>query len=233
MTEYIAHRGVHDVYAENTLDAFQRALELGFDAIELDVHVTANGICVVNHDGSVVTPSGALAISDTDFGTLHGTAPSLARLDAVLDLVAGKAYAYIELKARNAESAVADVLRKTVAEAAVHAFDHRAILRLRGILPQLRTGILLTSRLVDSVNALKTAQATDLWQWHEFIDRSLVEQVTAAGGRVIAWTANNPSEWRVFDDLGVAGICTDLPISPTPVSAQRSHPRGLSLDANN
>ncbi|HEY5087555.1 MAG TPA: glycerophosphodiester phosphodiesterase [Gemmatimonadaceae bacterium] len=232
MTEFIAHRGIHDVYTENTLDAFQRALDLGFHAIELDVHVTADGICVVHHDESVITPKVALSIRGTYYNTLQAAAPLLPRLDAVLDLVAGKALAYVELKNRDVELELAEVLRKSTAEASVHSFDHEVVLRMKRIMPQLRTGILQTSRLVDSANALRSAEATDLWQWHEFVDRALVEQVSAVGGRVIAWTANTPSEWRVFDDLGVAGICTDLPISPNLASIQSSHPRGPSLDAN-
>jgi len=230
--EYIAHRGVHDVFTENTLDAFQRAIDLGFHGIELDVHVTADGVCVVNHDESVVTSRVALSIRGTYYETLHAAAPLLPRLDAVLELVSGKAHAYVEIKNREVEVELAEVIRRSSAEASVHSFDHEVILRMRRILPQLRTGILLSSRLVDSVHALRAAEATDLWQWHEFVDRALIEQVSAAGGRVIAWTANTPSEWRVLTDLGVAGICTDLPISPTLASAQSSHPRGSSLDAN-
>ena len=232
MTEFVAHRGVHDVYTENTLDAFQRALDLGFHAIELDVHVTADGICMVHHDESVITPKVALSIRGTYHNTLHAAAPFMPRLDEVLELVAGKAHAYVEIKNRDVEPQLAEALKRSAAEASVHSFDHEVILRMRRLMPQLRTGILQSSRLVDSAGALRAAEATDLWQWHEFIDRGLVEQVAAAGGRVIAWTANTPSEWRVFDDLGVAGICTDLPISPTLASQQSSHTRGPSLDAN-
>ncbi len=232
MTQYIAHRGVHDVFTENTLDAFQRALDLGFQAIELDVHVTADGICVVHHDESVITPKVALSIRGTYFDTLHAAAPLLPRLDEVLDLVAGKAHVHVELKNRDVEKELANVLRATRADASVHSFDHEVVLRMKRFLPQLRTGILQTSRLVDSVHALKAAEATDLWQWHEFVDRALIEEVAGGGGTVIAWTVNTPSEWRVLDDLGVAGICTDLPISPTLASVQSSHHRGPSLDAN-
>ena len=231
MTRFIAHRGVHDVFTENTLDAFQRAVDLGFHAIELDVHVTADGVCVVHHDESITTPRVALSIRGTFFETLHEAAPALPRLDTVLDLLAGKAHAHIELKNNGVEQHVAAVIGATRAEVSVHSFDHRTVLRMRGLLPQLRTGILQTSRLVDSVSAMRAAAATDLWQWHEFVDRALVEEVSVAGGNVIAWTANTPSEWTVFADMGVGGICTDLPISPTLASAQGSSNRGPNLDA--
>jgi glycerophosphoryl diester phosphodiesterase len=230
--EFIAHRGVHDVFTENTLDAFQRAVDLGFHAVELDVHVTADGVCVVNHDESVVTPKVTLSIRGTYYETLHASAPLVPRLDQVLQLLAGRAHAYVELKSRGVEAELCRVLKDNSADASVHSFDHEVILRMRPLLPHLRTGILQTGRLVDSANALLTARATDLWQWHEYVDRALVEQVTAAGGRVIAWTANTPSDWRVLAELGVAGICTDIPISPMQASVQSSNPRGQTLDAN-
>ncbi len=111
VTEFIAHRGVHDVFTENTLDAFQRALDLGFHAIELDVHVTADGVCVVHHDESVITPKVALSIRGTYFNTLQAAAPLLPRLDAVLDLVAQKAHAYVEIKNSDVETELAEVIR--------------------------------------------------------------------------------------------------------------------------
>lgn len=230
MTEFIAHRGVHDVFTENTIDAFQRALDLGFDAVELDVHVTADGICVVHHDESVVTPKFALSIRGTFHDTLRSAAPLLPRLKDVLDLIAGRAHGYVEIKSSDVEPEIARVLGASRAEASVHSFDHRSVLRMKRLLPALRTGILQTSRLVDCAHALHAAEANDLWQWHELVDSELVEQARTAGARVIAWTANTPSDWRVFKDLGVAGICTDLPLRPSPVSPSTSS-RTSELDA--
>src|ERR1043165_6207 len=48
--ERIGHRGAPRRYLENTTPSFQEALRLGADAIELDVHVTADGVPVVHHD---------------------------------------------------------------------------------------------------------------------------------------------------------------------------------------
>jgi len=232
VTEYIAHRGAHDVFVENTLDAFERAVTLDFDAVELDVHATADGICVVHHDESVITPRVALSIRGTYFDTLHAAAPLVPRLDAVLDLLAGRARAYVEVKGRGIEEFVAPVLRATRTDVAAHSFDHETVSRLGQLVPGLRTGILLDSRLVDSVHALRAAGATDLWQSHESVDGRLIAEVRAAGGRVIVWTANSPADWRVFEDLGVAGICTDLPRNPRGTPGSSSSSRSISLDAN-
>jgi len=213
LAEFIAHRGVHDVFTENTIDAFRRAIDLGFDAVELDVHATADGVCVVHHDETVVTAKVALSIRGTYFETLRTAAPLVPRLDEVLALLAGRAHVYIELKSRDIERHVADAIRASTVECSVHSFDHQAVLKIRQLLPSIRTGILQSSRLVDSVHALRAAGATDLWQWHEFVDDRLIESVASIGGRVIAWTANTPSEWDVFSMIGVAGICTDVPIT--------------------
>jgi glycerophosphoryl diester phosphodiesterase len=51
--ERIGHRGASKEFRENTLPAFQRAIELGADGVELDVHVTADGVAVVHHDPGV------------------------------------------------------------------------------------------------------------------------------------------------------------------------------------
>lgn len=232
--ELIAHRGIHDVFTENTLDAFQRAIDLGFDAVELDVHATADGVVVVHHDESVVTSKVTLSIRGTYYETLRDAAPLLPRLDDVLALLAGRARVYVEIKGAGIEQDVANALSRTECDVAVHSFDHEIVRRMKELMPELRTGILQTSRLVDSLHALRAANATDLWQWHEFVDRRLVEEVTAGGGRVIVWTANTPGEWRVFKDLGVAGLCTDVPVSP-PLAFDSfpspSTPRSPSLDA--
>jgi len=210
MTEYIAHRGAHDVCIENTLDAFRRAVDLGFSGVELDVHATADGVCVVHHDETVVTQKVALSIRGTSFDTLRDSAPLVPRLDEVLSLLTGRTCVYVEIKGVGIERQVTDVIAASHAECAVHAFDHRVVRRVKELLPSLRTGILESGRLVNSAAALREAGATDLWQWHEFIDESLVREVADGGGRVIAWTANTSSEWRVLQDFGVGGICTDL-----------------------
>lgn len=65
--EIVAHRGAHDQVPENTLPAFERAIELGADAVELDVRLTADGIPVVYH--LYVNPARAI-------GRCQGGSPS-------------------------------------------------------------------------------------------------------------------------------------------------------------
>ncbi|HEU4763903.1 MAG TPA: glycerophosphodiester phosphodiesterase family protein, partial [Gemmatimonadales bacterium] len=94
---------------------------------------------------------------------------------------------------------------------AVHAFDHRIIARLGARAPTLRRGILSASRAVHPVDELRAAGATVLWQEASLTDRELVDEVHAAGGEVIVWTANTPAELARLVAVGVDGLCGNYP----------------------
>lgn len=206
----IGHRGVPVERPENTMAGFARALELGVDGIELDVHATRDGVLVVHHDDVVrsVQAAGGV-IARLRWAELAGT--SVPTLDAVLDLVDGRATVYVEVKGHGIEREVAAALARSPARCAVHGFDHRVVAALRDLLPGVPRGILQTSRLVDSIAALRAAGAVTLWQHWQLVDAALVREVAAAGGEVIAWTVNDPAAARRFAEWGVAGICTDDP----------------------
>jgi glycerophosphoryl diester phosphodiesterase len=217
----IAHRGASRERPENTLPAFARAEELGADGIELDVHATRDGVVVVHHDpvprGPVADPALAgkpiAALRLRELRTIPvapGTAmPPLAQ---VLRTIHERIEVFVEVKAPGIERHVVETITAAHASerCAVHAFDHRAIRRVRDHAPRLRTGILLSSALVDPAAALRAAHANDYWVWREFVDDALLASVHEAGGRVIVWTVNAPDEMRALAALGVDGICTDV-----------------------
>jgi glycerophosphoryl diester phosphodiesterase len=214
--EIIAHRGTPREHAENSLPGFARALALGVDGIELDVHVTRDGVPVVHHDPTL--GRGALAgraIADLPREQLrrHEIGPGVAvpTLAEVRDLVEGRATLYVEVKARYAEAAVAATLEGLGDRAPVHSFDHRVSRRVRELAPRTPAGILSTSYLVDTVAAMRAADARDVWQHWAMVDAALVDVVHAAGGRVIAWTVNDPAAAVALVQAGVDGLCTDVP----------------------
>lgn len=219
--EWIAHRGAKTEFPENTLAAFRRAFERGADAIELDVHATRDGEIVVHHDPVArALPAGlaklrrALDIASAtrrDLEMLWDVAPELRipTLSAVLAATPRGRTVYVEIKGSGIEAAVADVLARSSALTAVHSFDHEAIARMHSLLPEIPRGILLDRRVPDVAVAMQDAGARDVWPDAMITDRSLVDSVHAAGGRVIVWTVNQPSEARRLMALGVDGICTD------------------------
>src|SRR6266404_41848 len=106
--ERISHRGAHQTLPENSIPAFLRAIELGADAIELDVHATSDGVVIVHHDPAVTSPGVATA------RLVDLTASELSRfplahdieiptLGAVLNAIGDRAKVYVEIKALDVE----------------------------------------------------------------------------------------------------------------------------------
>jgi len=218
MPQIIAHRGASRERLENTLPAFQRALDLGADAVELDVHCTADGTVVVHHnpllrgtppDPSLArTPISALTAAQVASWRLadDGPAPTL---DAVVRLLGPHAAIYCELKGTGTARPSIDVLRQLGGRAAVHAFDHRQVADAARHAPEMPRGVLEVSRHVDPAESLRSVGARDLWQLVDYLDEQLVQQVHAALGRVIAWTANDPRQVEQLAAWGVDGFCGD------------------------
>ena len=218
MTELIAHRGASRERRENTLPAFERALELNADGIELDTHATSDGVVVVHHDhvprgestsrglnGRPIAELSAREVATFRFPDGTGI-PTLAD---VVDLVGDRAFLYVELKARTIEHLVVESLRRTRARFALHSFDHTSVKRVRERAPDVATGILTSAYLLEPEAALRGVGARDYWQGGEHADAALVDRVHAVGGRVIVWTVNDAAHAARLRAAGVDGICSD------------------------
>jgi glycerophosphoryl diester phosphodiesterase len=218
--ELIGHRGAPRERPENTLASFLRALDLGADAIELDVHATRDGVVVVHHDfvpravSSVAALQGRpiAELTAVELATFRVAGEPIPTLSDVLEAIGARATVYVEIKGRAIEQlVVATIARASPAGGVpVHSFDHRAVARARAIDPAIISGILLVSYLVEPERALRAARARDYWQEWSMIDEHLVRSIHAENGRVIAWTVNEAEEARRLASIGVDGICTDL-----------------------
>ena len=209
--QIIAHRGASSERPENTLAAVLRALELGAEAIELDVHATRDRAVVVHHD-PVIAGGPALAsctLAETARYRVRGE--PIPTLDAVLTAVGDAADVYVELKARDVEALAVDVIRRSPAprRCAIHSFDHTAVLRARRAAPEIPGGVLLASYLVKPEDALRDADARDYWSDFTFVDEELVRRVHAARGRVVAWTPAADEDILRLARLGVDGVCAN------------------------
>jgi glycerophosphoryl diester phosphodiesterase len=132
--------------------------------------------------------------------------PTLAE---TLDAIGERATIYVEIKARNIEPLVTRCIRESNAQCAVHSFDHRVVRIVKTIFPAIRTGVLEVSRHIDPAASLADASAEDLWQEVDSIDEDIVQRAHSVGARVIAWTANEATQWETLYDMGVDAICTD------------------------
>lgn len=211
----IGHRGASGHAHENSPAAFRKAVELGADAVELDIHASADGVLLVHHDAHV---EGIGVISHLPAAAFTGhrlpNGESIPTLAEAFELLRGLEV-WVELK--TLPPAFDGVLLATLdagptpLDYAVHAFDHRIIARLGDQRPELRRGILLASYLLDNLAVMRGAGADTLWMEAPLIDVDLVTDLHDAGMELVAWTANDPAEIRRLVALGVDGICGNYP----------------------
>jgi glycerophosphoryl diester phosphodiesterase len=215
--ERIGHRGAPREITENTLPSFERAFDLGADGVELDVHLTADGTAVVHHDPdvpiqtrprSVTRPIARMTWKELSRVEIS-PGLTIPTLEAVLALARDRGTVYVELKGKGVEQRALAVIRGSGARCAVHSFDHEAVKRSARLAPEIPRGVLFDEYPRDVVGSMRDASARDVWPHWQLIDRTLVEQVHNAGGRVIAWTVNAATAARELQDLGVDALCGD------------------------
>jgi glycerophosphoryl diester phosphodiesterase len=211
--ERVAHRGAPLERVENTLPGFILAIERGADAVELDVHCTADGVVVVHHDdtvrGRVISASHWADLAQVDLG---GGA-TMPRLEDVFKAIGDRAMMYVELKGARIEEPVLEVCTRAGTPFALHSFDHDAIERVAERSPATPRGALLDRGTSNPTEALRRAAdrlgLRDVWPHYSLIDEALVAVAGEAGVRLIAWTVNSAETASWLSSRGVDAICTD------------------------
>jgi len=235
-----AHRGGAALWPENSLLAFRSALALGVDALELDLHLTADGEVVVLHDPSLDrTSTGTGAVRDLKLADLAAvrlktregavTAERVPTFAQVLDLVAPTSAALLpEIKVDTNRQRYDRIEEKVLAlirargllpRTTIQAFQVETIRRLRELEPAARTMLLVArgdverdrARPAEAVRRARELGATDLGMNHRLIDTDVMSAARAAGIRVAAWTVNEEADIRRMVDLGVDIVMSDRP----------------------
>jgi glycerophosphoryl diester phosphodiesterase len=207
--ELIGHRGAPTQQIENTLDGFLLAIDQGADAVELDVHATSDEEVVVFHDYNIEDT----AVADTLWADLMERQPEIPRLADVLDEIGERAAVYIEIKGASIESLVVEIARKHGKRCAVHSFDHKAIVRVGRLAPEIPRGVLIDAGISNPIQAMRRAvadtRARDVWPHWSLVSADMMQVAEELELRVIPWTVNSVQTATHLASLGVAGLCTD------------------------
>jgi glycerophosphoryl diester phosphodiesterase len=216
--ELVAHRGASRARVENTLAAFAVALDQRADAIELDVHATADGVVVVHHDPvpRAHRPDGRperrpiAELRYVELSTLRTGGEAIPTLRDTLALVGSRATVYVEIKGSGIEQLVVDAVRGGGARCAIHSFDHAAVGRVRELAPEIPRGLLFeTGSVATIIAAMRQHGARDLWPEAGIVDGALVEAAHQAGMRVVTWTVDDSALAERLARIGVDALCTD------------------------
>lgn len=204
----IGHRGAAG-FPENTIAAFERALELGVDAVELDVRLSGDGKLVVVHDSVVndVSVKSSPYESFRDLGDGH----YVPLLEEVLKKFGKKTFLDIELKHSGIEAEAIELIKKyTVPEKTmVSAFDAKALQKVHDLLPGLQLGFIFNN--TQDEESRHHAPIDVVIPQFRLASRQLIEEVHDEGLQVWAWTVNDESEIKRLSALGVDGFITDHP----------------------
>jgi glycerophosphoryl diester phosphodiesterase len=220
-----AHRGASGLAPENTLAAFSLAEQLGADGIELDVHLSRDGVPVVMHDETVDrTTDYRGAIADFSLSTLQTLdagrwfdrkfagepVPTLAE---VLSWADNRLRLNIEIKSPQAGRAVLELLSEyPKAEVLISSFQHGLLFSLREWSIDLPLAFLTESCFWRV--ALKRAVACRAESFHppaEHVSRMLINACHRHGLAVYPWTVDDESQYRNLVRMGVDGVFTNLP----------------------
>ena len=209
MTLVIAHRGASAEEKENTLPAFERAIELGADYVEFDVQAASDGGLVVFHDlrlDRLTTARGPLRARPLAELRELG----IPTLEEVLELTAGRIGVMAELKSpwlyrRH------DIVGRTVhllgPDAVVASFSRNAILETRRLRPKLRT--------VQHVGFGTSIRAAGFAWAAGFEDNRVsargIARAQSLGLKALVYTVNEPARLRELEAMRVDGVFSDCP----------------------
>jgi len=217
MIPIYAHRGASAERPENTLSAFGRALEIGTFGIELDVHLSLDGVPVVIHDGAVDrTTDGAGLVSELSLEAIRkldaGNGERVPTLQEVCDLVEGRAHLNIEVKATGAaEAVISEVVARPNLHWGISSFDWDVLRFVRG--KHARADLQpLTIEATDEALALAAeVGAHQLNLLDAALDEDIIAFLRERGLGAWVWTVNDPARAVELIRWGVSGICTDDP----------------------
>lgn len=240
MTVIVAHRGASAQAPENTMEAFRLAVEAGADAIELDVHLTADGQLAVIHDDTLdrtTDRTGAVRdltmdeIREADAGArftrpddagfpYRGRGLGVPALPEVLEWLPDGIGLVIEIKAREAADAVVEATRdhpvRRGGQLALISFDEAAIERVRELDAELRTGYLLVpTQPIEPALVWATEHGhAGVHPYEADLGMDpipLLAQARAYGREVGCYVVNDPERMQHLAACGLWGFVTDVP----------------------
>ena len=231
----IAHRGASGFAPENTQGAFQKAIDLGTDYIECDVHLSKDGELIIMHDDKVDrTTNGKGFVKDFTLselkkldsgGKFHASfsGEQIITLDEFLDEFYGQVGLIIEIKKPlmypTIEEKVAALLKEypDLSSIVVQSFDVESMRKMHRLLPDLEIAILMK----PSVHYLSAKRVKDLTSFATYINfnvsyvnKRVVNQIHNHGGKILVWSTKNQLLVDKAFRYDVDGIITDFSIWP-------------------
>ena len=217
----IGHRGAMGYEPENTLLAIAKALTLGVDWIEIDVHNVENNL-IVFHDRSLErTTNGTGYLCDRSFAYLRsldaGKGQQIPTLAEVLETVDRRCGINIELKGSNTAGLVIDLIQEYITRGwqyedfLVSSFNHYELKQVKDTCPQIELGVLIYGLPLDYLEIATKLDAVAIIPAIDYVTKELVQNIQNRGFKIFVYTVNKPDEINTMKSLNVDGIFSNYP----------------------
>ncbi len=222
----IAHRGASGTFPENTVSAFQAAVEAGADMCELDVQLSRDGAVVVIHDDTVERTTDGIGevaeltleeIKRLDAGAKFKGGPfkgaQIPTLDEVFSATSGKCGLNIELKAGGLEHQVAQIMqaRNALSDSIVSSFDWEYLKKIQQLNFNIRVGLLAEEKPVELMMNAVAMRAYSINPRWDMVTPDLCKAAHERGLKLYTWTVDADARMRALIESGVDGIMTNYP----------------------
>ena len=206
----IAHRGVWGAgVPENSLAAFEQAIDLGADMIEFDVRRTRDGELITFHDAELAgAPVASLTRSEIE--ELAAVRPPL--LEEALELALGRITLDVELKEDGYVDEVAELLSGFAANGGdliVTSFVDRVLAQLTELTPQIGRGLVLSVSAEHAPERANACGATVVLPKMRLVDEASLAELSDAGLTVIVWDFMAAEHAAMLSDTRIGGVITD------------------------
>ena len=218
----IAHRGASKECPDNTLSAFERAIQIGVDAIEMDLLATRDRRLVVRHDDLIKKGQTWYYVRDLTFEELEkidvGKGERIPSLESVFESVRGRSPLLLELKTIGLAKLLAELLRKEKGNQKIHvtSFLPSELSRVATLLPEVERSITLSALPSHYATLLRDCQTKQVSLHRGFLTQELIRTLKKQGITVRVYTVNLPKEAALFESWGVDAIFTDDPAAMQP-----------------
>lgn len=231
MCRIFAHRGFSASYPENSLLAFEKAIETGCEGIELDVQLTRDGQLVVIHDETLDRTTGAKGrVRDFSLAELERLDASgrfsgnlgfnpIPTLSDYFDLVRNKTIATnIELK--NGIFVYPGLEEKVVAMVAefgledrvlFSSFNHQSLLKCKALSPSSEIAFIISCWMIGAGSYCKDNRGAYINPRSCFLTPENMDELSRSGVKAMAWTVDEPSEMKRLAGAGVDSLITNEP----------------------
>ncbi len=216
--QVIGHRGAAGHEPENTLCSFQKALDLGVDMVELDVHASKDGHLMVIHDNTLdrTTNGHGLVTSYTKAELQQldaGKGEKIPTLDDVYWLVADKAKINVEIKGYGIEGLIMYYLRKRNAfdQIMISSFNQEALQLIKEYEPEIKTAVLFEGIPYNLPELLRELQVIAYNPSKDFLQPEHISIAHREGCSVYVYTVDESLEIAYWLSYGVDGIISNFP----------------------